>query len=146
MAVGFYVIIRFLLWALAVVVALLPVVFHDEVDVDFNPIMIARSVNAHGHFRELLFVVVPVSLLAISSLLDYLCKKFFKMSGTSLFLTVLALIFNGCALASGLVGFAKLSANATLRPSQYLLWMTLTILAIVFSFMTEVGVAMEHRR
>lgn len=144
--VGFYAAIRFSLWLIGVVVAILPVLLHDKVDLDWNPLEMARQANAAGIFRELLFVIIPVSVLAISTLLDYICKSYYKLSGTAVFFSVLGLLVNGCSLFTSLIGFVKIHHNAVLMPSQFRTYMILMGLGLIFSFVTEMALALEHRR
>lgn len=146
MHTGYYVAIRFVLWIVAVAVAVLPVTMHDKVDLAWGLPTTIENINSAGVFRELFFVIIPVSVLAISTLVDYLCKKYFRLSGTAVALSVLALIFNTTSLSSGLIGFSRINHNLTISSGQLSVYSTLIMLALAVSLATEIGVSCEHRR
>jgi hypothetical protein len=141
-----YLTIRLLLWAAAVTVAILPITMHDHVELDWSVLDVRNSINKAGVFRDLLYVITPVSLLSISTLLDHLCRKFWKMSGTSAFLSLLALIANVSTLCSGLLGFSRIAHNTVVSGGQLTSFSVLIALALIISLLTEIGVSFEHRR
>ncbi len=146
MSTSYYLLIRVVLWTIAVIVAALPVALNDDVDLEWNLWASIESINKAGVFRELFFVLIPLGLLSISTVLDHLCRKFYKLSGTSAALSILSLVFNSLALCSGLVGFVKIPHASALTPGQLWTYSVLIGLGMFVSAATELGVSLEHRR
>ncbi len=141
MSKGWYLLIRLILWVVVVGLALLPTLRAID-DHSWN---LFKSANDARLFRDLFFAVVPVTALALSTLLDFLCTRYAKLSGTAFALSIIALIFNVAGLATGLVGFVTIAADAILGPVPLWTYSALICMAVVCSLATEIGVSYNHK-
>jgi hypothetical protein len=143
--VFFYLLIRLSLWLFgAVLVSVLPVVLNDDVAPSLNMLLAIESINKNGLFKELYFVIVPVSVLSLSTVVDYWCRKFQSLSGSLLALTILAFIFNILSLCAGLVGFVKIESGTPLADRAVRAYSVVLAYALIVSLLTEIGVAFTH--
>ena len=129
-----YLAIRLLLWAIAVFIAMLPSIMGND---SFSDFMQADS------FRELLFVVVPVSALALSTTFDYLCIGFPKLSARAFFFSLGSILLNGIGLTTGLAGFLNVRSGV-LSHSQLWTYSVLICVAVASSLLTEVLVSLNN--
>ena len=142
---GLYLIVRLALWLSAVMVSVLPVILSDQVDLGLTIFGNFEIINNAKLFREFYFVVVPVAVLSLSTILDYLCRGFKRLSGTVFALTILALVFNIFTLGSGLVGFMKIPRDSVMTLNQLRPFSFLILYALIVSVGTEIGIAFNHR-
>lgn len=142
-----YLLIRFVLWVAAVGIALFPTFSATPVDVSFSFWDTAQSVNKAGLFRDLFFVVVPTSVLALATTTDFLATCYPWASGNAQAACVLCLLLNFAALASGFVGFLELpTGDHILRDRQVVVYGTLIVFAVAFSLLTEIGISWASYR
>lgn len=144
MGVFFYLTIRISLWLGAVLVSGLPVLLNDDVDVSLSPLTTIESINAAKVFKELYFVIVPVSVLSLSTIVDYWCRRYRELSGSLFALTILALFFNILSLGAGLVGFVKITNTIPLASKALWTYSLFVLYALIVSLGTEIGVAFTH--
>jgi hypothetical protein len=138
-----YLAVRMALWFSAVAVPLFPIVLRDDVDFAWNPTKFLYDVNQAGAFRDLMFVIVPVAVLSLSTSVDFFCRTFSQMTGRAASLTALAFIGNTVALISGFVGFMRIPNGVILGSiSSYSVFI---VFALVFSIGTEIVVSRYHR-
>jgi hypothetical protein len=134
---GWYRTIRLVLWCIAVLVAGVPAILEYLDGAIFNNTL----------FRDFLFVIVPASALGLSTVLDYLCMNYQILNGTKFALSILSVIFNTLALASGLVAFLEIPKD-TLLVVHSKLW-TFSVLicyALLVSILTEYLVSTDNHR
>lgn len=140
----FYLVIRVSLWLGAFLVSVLPVLINDDVDLHLSPVATLEAINHAKVFRELYFVIVPVSVLSLSTIVDYWCREQKHISGSVFALTIMAMFFNVLSLGAGLVGFVKIPHVTPLASNPLLAYSILIAYALVVSLGTEVGVAFTH--
>lgn len=129
-----YLVIRLALWAIAVFIALLPFVMGRK----------HESWHNAEEFRDLLFVVVPVSALGLAATFDYLCVGFPDyLTARSFFNSIGSIFLNGIGLTTGLAGFLNIR-DGVLSGGQFWTYSTLICAAIVTSLVTEVVVSLNH--
>lgn len=132
-----YRIIRLALWLIAVIVAIFPALLES----------LRATALDHTLAREFMFVVIPASALALSTVLDYLCMHYRIINGTSFALSMLAIILNVFAMASGLVGFLVIAKDQlTVSKSELWTFSTLILLALLVSLATEMLVSTGNHR
>ena len=132
---GQYLIIRLALWAIAVFIALLPTIMTID---DFAALRDAVA------FRNLLFVVVPVSALGLAATFDYLCVGFPNLSASAFFNSIGSILLNGIGLTTGLAGFVNIH-KGPLSNGQLWTYSILICLAIITSLTTETAISLNHR-
>lgn len=130
-----YLAIRLALWFIAVVIAAIPSMKGTD---SFHELLEGES------FRDLLFIVVPVSALGLSSTFDYLFTAFPDLTGNEFFNSFWAILINGGGIITGLVGFISIQ-DGPLTPGQLWTYSALTAFAIFAGFVTEVIATMNHR-
>lgn len=129
--------IRLSLWFVALIIALFPAILEG----------IHATVFDNTLLRDVLFIVIPTSALGLSTVLDYLCMNFRVISGTSLALSILAIIFNMLGLTSGLVGFLVVPKDDVAATNAELWTFSILIfLALLMSFVTETLVSTDNHR
>lgn len=94
-----------------------------------------ETINHHGHFRDLFFVIVPASAVSLSTTFDFLCKP---RGNITLLLLVIALILNVVVLLSGFLGFVLIPPSAgPLAPDEFSLYSWLITVGLMLSLVTE---------
>lgn len=142
-----YLLIRFALWLAGVLIALFPTLAASRVDVTISAWDVITKVNQSGNFRDLFFVVVPTSVLAVATLTDYLATCFSRASGSAQTACILALLLNVAALASGFVGFLELpTGEHIITERQVGVYGTLILFAVGFSLVTEISTSWASHR
>lgn len=131
-----YLTIRLALWAIAVFIALLPAIML----VSDKGLSILRQAD---FFRNLVFVVVPVSALGLASTFDYMCIGFPTMSAGAFFNSLGAILLNGIGLTTGLAGFLNIR-EGLLSLNQLWTYSILICVAVVASLVTESAIALNH--
>src|SRR5436309_83348 len=107
------------LWIGAVLVSVLPVALDDHVDMSFGISRTLKSVNKAVIFKYLFFVVIPLAVLSLSTIIDYLARtKHWTVTGKAL--TILTVLFGVLSIGGGLVGFLRIPRLAPLPDGQ--LW------------------------
>jgi hypothetical protein len=104
-----YLVIRLALWLISVIIALLPALY------EFRG---WQEMSLGENFSDLLFVVVPVSALALSTTIDYLCVGFPDLSTNEFFNSLCSLLLNSIGLISALTGFVSIEKRAYDGPSN----------------------------
>lgn len=129
-----YLTIRLALWGIAVFIAMLPALmgidsWHELWDADA--------------YRDVLFVVVPVSALALSTTFDYLCVGYPDLSASAFFNSIGGIILNGIGLTTGLTGFVSIK-EGTMTLFAFWTYSALICFAVFVSLATEVIVSRNH--
>src|SRR5580692_2267953 len=101
--------LRVALWAIAVAIALFPTFQVDHVFPTLDPILAMATVNKHGHFRDLFFVIVPAAAVSLSTTMEFLSSCVIRPRGgnhgrvpaTIGFVALLAVLGNTAILLSG---------------------------------------------
>ena len=129
-----YLVIRLALWVIAVVIAALPALyeFHDF-----------QQLTNGENFSDLLFVVVPVSALALSTTIDYLCVGFPNLSTNEFFNSLCSLLLNSIGLVAALTGFVSIEAGPMTGKSIAIYSVVIGI-TVVAGFVTECVVTWNH--
>lgn len=138
MSAAYYLMVRLSLWFVALIAALLPAIIES---------LGVLSLNNNVLFRDALFVTVPAAALGLSTVLDYLCMGYLRISGTALALSALSIVFNTLSLASGIIGFLVIPHDG--KPLTLpALWTfsVLIFLALFVSLVTEIYVSKDHHR
>jgi hypothetical protein len=139
-----YVFARLLLWFIAVIIALFPTVMSSKQEFVFDFYGELIRINEDGLFRDLFFALVPTSAIAISTLLDYMIMCHKKISGSVQTLSVIGLIVNVAALASGLSGFLNIERDEVLADHKFHLFTWILCLSIGVSLISELTVSCGH--
>jgi hypothetical protein len=104
-----YVLIRIFLWFLGAGVSIYPTLFAVGTGaLTWPPSRSAMIINGSGQFRDLLFVIVTISVLEISLVIDSLVVNRKEMSDIYFATVIVLLILNIVVLASGMTGFSLL--------------------------------------
>jgi cytochrome c oxidase subunit IV len=102
----------------------------------------SQQFNQAGQFRDLVFVIVVVSVLGISVILDFLYVHFSEAHGALRWSVILLMIGNILALGSGLVCFIGLKPNVTVTDWRWLEINYILILgAVVIGLLTEIVIS-----
>ena len=120
-------------------VSVLPILVDDAVEITPNVWEFLNSINDAKLFRDLYFVIVPVSVLAMSSILDMWSKT--RTAGS---LSIMSFIFNIISLFIGLIGFMKMPHATHLASALVTSYSIGLGYALVVSFLSEVGVSIYH--
>jgi hypothetical protein len=129
-----YLVIRLALWVIAVFIALIPVI---------KSIDCISDLLQGDSFRDLLFVVVPVSALALSTTIDYLCVGFPNLTATQFFNCVCSTILNVIGLVTGLSGFLSIH-DGPMTKLALVTYSALIAVSVISSLVTEVVVSLHH--
>jgi hypothetical protein len=110
-----YVVIRVVLWLVGVATSLFPT-YHT---VGFKalvwpPLSSAAIINSSGQTRDLLFVIIVVSVLEISLVVDFIYVHKRELGDNLLALAIILLILNIVVLGSSLAGFVYFPADRAL--------------------------------
>ena len=129
-----YLVIRLVLWVIAVVIAALPAMyeFHDM-----------TQLSKGEFFSDLLFVVVPVSALALSTTFDYLCVGFPNLNASEFFNSILSLILNSLGLVTALTGFVSIETGQ-MTGRSILVYSIIIGISVVSGLVTECVVTWNH--
>jgi hypothetical protein len=129
-----------------VIVAIFPTLQAAGEWPSLNPYATMADVNAHGNFRDLLFVIVPASAVALSTWMEFLSncviRKRVDKSGliTVGFLALVGVLANIFILGTGLVGFSLIPAGVqTVGPVTFLHCSNAIVSGLAISFFTEVA-------
>src|SRR5271169_893113 len=118
---GWYLIIRIVLWLVGVGISLFPTLHTVGIDgLSLQPFQSAVAINGTGQFRDLVFVIVIVSVLGISVILDFLFVKFSEVNQAIKAVVIFLMIGNILALGSGLTCFIGLPHNSPIVDPHWL--------------------------
>lgn len=133
--------LRLVLWFIAAGVAIFPTLYATPfLEWNFFP-----PVNNAGLFRDLFFVVVPISTLAISSVMDFMMRRARPLPPNALAVCLLVILLNFTGLVAGLIGFLAIAESSVLADGQLLRNAILICAVAVFSLLTEIGVSFAHQ-
>lgn len=138
-----YLVVRLLLWIAGVFIALFPTLHAAGTDAIFpSPFETAQAINDHELFRDLIFVVVVVSVLGISAIIDFMHVKYSKANQILRTFIIIVLIGNIITLGSGLVAFMNLPPHGKIVNLQWL-WIEYMLIwfAVIIGLATEVVTA-----
>lgn len=113
---------RFVIWAIAVFVASFPSLYSASVPFSLDPRAMAWDVNQAGFFRDLFYVVITMSVLALANIWDNLLRRMSQMRSVIRGVTTLSFGFFIIALMLGTARFGTLSSLtfSTLPPAKFL--------------------------
>jgi hypothetical protein len=132
---------RTFLWGLVALLAAVPPVLSLSAPLQSLAGTIG-ALNATGHVRDLFYLLLPTSALALSGVLDYLRLGGERSSAVVLMLAMLAIMMNFLALLSALLAFLSLPSEKYPLPEQTLsLYLSLLGLGLLISFITDIGVS-----
>jgi hypothetical protein len=129
-----YLVIRLALWLISVIIALLPALYEFQG---------WQEMSLGENFSDLLFVVVPVSALALSTTIDYLCVGFPDLSTNEFFNSLCSLLLNSIGLISALTGFVSIE-NGPMTARQIYIYSALIGISVVAGLVTECVVTWNH--
>lgn len=136
-----YGLLRLLFWTFGVGVALFPTLWATEYLPSWHVSGAVAAINATGHFRDLFFVLVPASVVPLTTALDSLCLHPSKSDIIRLII-ILALVVNIVILGSGLVGFVLTPAErGPLNSEAFSLYSQLIGWGLAISLGTEIFVS-----
>jgi hypothetical protein len=106
------------------------------------------AINRSGQFRTVFFVIVPPAVLGMSTALDFLCQNIVRLSATTGFLSIVAVVANFCSLITGLLGFVLIKDGISLATDWLWTDVTLIVVCLGISLATEVSTAMmqDHQK
>jgi hypothetical protein len=143
--------LRIALWTIAVIIALFPTFQADHVFPALDPIVAMASVNSHGHFRDLFFVIVPAAAVSLSTTMEFLSscvirvsphRGHSRVSATIGFIALLALLGNTVILLSGFVGFLLIPpGSGPVDLDALKLYSNLILWGLGISLATEMGIS-----
>lgn len=141
-----YMIIRVVLWLVGVGIALFPTLNTVGISgLSVDPYKSAVAVNLTGQFRDFVFVIVIVSVLGISVIIDFLFVKFSNVNQALKAIVIILMIGNILALGSGLVCFLGLPSHS---PVGDLNWLNtnyyLILTALTIGFLTEIVISIAN--
>lgn len=139
-----YGLFRLALWFAAVAIALFPTVRTVGLNAVWEGNLFAAA-NGHGHFRDVLFALVPAGAVSLTTTLDHFCAH--RRSGVGL-LPIAGLLISILILISGVAGFLVIPDNAVVEPLLYDRFTNITLLGLFLSAIIEVWAsgATEKRR
>jgi hypothetical protein len=144
MSTGWYLCIRLTLWLSGVVIAFLPTLVAAS-DLPADIFGAVAVINSEGLFRDLFFGVVPAAVLAIATVIDYLCVGRIEMSNSAFALALLGIIGNIFVLSAGLIGFLQIPVHASpLTSGPFIAYSALIYVSLLLSLVTEIGVSWSH--
>lgn len=129
-----YLAVRLFLWTVAVVIAAIPALYEFK---DWNQITDGEA------FSDVLFIVVPVSALALSTTFDYLCVGFPDLSANEFFNGIFSIFLNSIGLIAALTGFVSLD-KGPMSGRAITIYTAVIGISVVSSFVTECVVTWNH--
>jgi len=138
-----YLCIRIVLWLVGVGIALFPTLHTVGISgLSLNPYQEALAVNQTGQYRDLVFVIVVVSVLGISVIIDFLFVHFAQANQALKAAVIFLMIGNILALGSGLVCFLGLPPHSPVVDLNWLqLNYMLILVASAIGLVTEVTIS-----
>ena len=133
-----------MLWGFAVAAALLPPTLILGSDFSADPIHDLLAANDHGLFRDLMFAMIPASILAISSCIGFLSSHITRLSPTSGALSILFLITNILTFAGGIIAFLLTPIGIIFSNGYFIAYAGLFYFGLAFSLFAEVTIACLH--
>lgn len=104
-----YVAMRLMLWATGVLVGIAPILFATQMAGPQSPssvMTLLAELNREGEFREAFLIILPTSMLALTTVFEYLMIHADTSKAGVVSLCVLAILINFVALLAGLfLGF-----------------------------------------
>jgi hypothetical protein len=140
MGLALYVVVRLLLWSSGVAIALFPTLQAIHLMPHGHLASSLDAINKAGHFRDLFFVIVPASVVSLSTTLDFLCSR--PRGEITGLMLVIALILNVVVLLSGFLGFILIPPGAgELDPDEFSLYSWPLMVGLLLSLVTELWIA-----
>src|SRR2546423_856829 len=137
-----YCFLRLVLWSSGVAITLFPTLQAASTFQSWGIDSILAGLNADGHFRDLFFVIVPASVVSLSTTIDYLSGSFPQGSATTGLVITIVLLFNVLVLVSGFVGFLLIPVGHTVLPPDALTrYSWLILVGLFLSLVTELWVS-----
>ena len=137
---GSYIILRVALWAIGIAAAAFPTLFSIGY-MDLSPWEIAKAANAHHVFRDLFYLIVIASVLAVSNLINFIASKYKTSHAFLCALSLFGLLFFMIALAIGFVGFTDVPIDGTVSANTLGKWTWAIVLTLIVSLIVEVTMA-----
>jgi len=131
---GKYLAIRLVFWFISVFIAAIPALYEFR---DWTQLTNGES------FSDLLFVVVPVCALALSTTIDYLCVGFPNFTANEFFNSLCSLVLNSIGLIAALIGFVSIE-NGPMSPKSIAVYSIVIGISVVAGLVTECVVTWNH--
>jgi hypothetical protein len=134
-----YILLRLVLWGLGLALGLLPTIWFSHGNISINPITTLQAINQSGLFREIFFVALPASMLALTTVSEFLI---IHEDGETTFFGWLAIFANLSGVAYGLFGIMTFGPESgPLTQTALEAFSSTVVVALLTSLATEIGVA-----
>lgn len=150
MSGGAYILLRIALWVIGIGAAAFPVYFAGG-EFSLNLWTAARDLNNLSLFRDLFYLIIIASVLAVSNLLDFMAKRYKEAETWECATVIFALLFFFIVTAIGFVGFTDVPVGGKVPPSAISSWTWTIFASLAVSLTIEIWMAAtepqpEYRR
>lgn len=141
---GAYILLRIALWVIGISAAAFPVYFAGG-EFSLNLWTAARDLNNHSLFRDLFYLIIIASVLAVSNLLDFMAKRFKEAEAWECAIVIFALLFFFIVTAIGFVGFTDVPVGGKVPASALGGWTGTIFASLAVSLIIEIWMAAKEQ-
>jgi hypothetical protein len=139
-----YIVLRLVLWIIGVGVAAFPAISRIQISTDDTWQVSLQAINSGGYGRELIYVVVIISTLSLSAIIDTIYRHFDKCGPIIKLAILLGLIIFVMAIISALIIFMLSEPGKPLPPPIFTLCIRMLVIIPALGLITEICVSVRN--